>query len=583
MRTSLRHPCILALVTLATLVWSAPPVRAASMLAPQDIRPKDFSLVKKDGVYHLFYIRHNDLFPPFATENDFGHAVSTDLYHWTQLSPVMAVDPHGWDNLHMWAPHVIAVNGLYWMFYTGVTETPGQFVGTQRIGLAVSNDLMTWNRVGTQPVWDTRAAPWAWWAPLNSGVACRDPFVMEDPGAPGQFLLYYTASPASDTLSTLVAVARSPNGDFQQWVDEKPLWITHHSYSFNTLTESPHLFQHNGRWFMFITTNAGQSLSFFVGSNPLGEPASWTYRGRLANMLGVDTSLWFASEYLRDGTADLFAYCAADRIEIRHIVWGTGDNFALIEPAFFHVVSMDWSRPTALEREPIALKLTTANWYAFGGHLVAFVQNQYGREVPAPLDSLGLPATPALASDTTLIGWSPRRWPSTLDPGTPMFVRVAIDDGSATTPWLMVLANPRGPSQLHGPTTRSGDPPGNDAPQGETPRDTLRSGAAAGATRAGSPGGAGRGLALRTLAHTPFGGGPAVAFELARPSPVRADVFDLQGRRVVTLADRGFAAGAQVLTWNGCDAAGTRVGRGLYFVRVRTPALVSGTRVLLDR
>jgi len=206
-RTSLRHPCILALVTLATLVWSAPPVRAASMLAPQDIRPKDFSLIKKDGVYHLFYIRHNDLFPPFATENDFGHAVSTDLYHWTQLAPVMGVDPYGWDNLHVWAPHVIARNGLYWMFYTGVTETPGQFADTQRIGLAVSSDLMTWNRVGTQPVWDTHSAAWAWWAPLNSGVACRDPFVMEDPSTPGQYLLYYTASPASDTLATLVGLA----------------------------------------------------------------------------------------------------------------------------------------------------------------------------------------------------------------------------------------------------------------------------------------------------------------------------------------------------------------------------------------
>src|SRR5207253_2067409 len=127
-----------------------------------------------------------------------------------------------------------------------------------------------------------------------------------------------------------------------------------------------------------------------------------------------------------------------------------------------------------------------------------------------------------------------------------MLVRVAIDDSSATTPWLMVLANPRGPSPLHGPPTRTSDPPGNDAPPEVTPRDTPSTGAGSTATPTATPTGSrvgsGRGLALRPLARTPLGGGPAVAFELVRPGPVRADVFDLQGRRVATLADRVLAA-----------------------------------------
>src|SRR5262249_39598092 len=109
-RLSLRHPCILALAALAAVAGGpgAPrPAHAASIDAPLDYRPKDFAFVKKDGVYHLFYIRHNDFLPPFATEIDFGHAISTDLYNWTQLPTVMGVNPHGWDNLHVWAPHVI--------------------------------------------------------------------------------------------------------------------------------------------------------------------------------------------------------------------------------------------------------------------------------------------------------------------------------------------------------------------------------------------------------------------------------------------------------------------------------------------
>src|SRR5262249_59733136 len=122
-------------------------------------------------------------------------------------------------------------------------------------GAAGPSDLMTWNRAPAAPVWSTAGVPWAWWSPLNTAMACRDPFVMPDPSAPGQWLMYYTATPASDTVATLIAVARS-TGDQGVWHDEKPLWITHRSYSFNPVTESPHLFEHGGRWFLFITTNA---------------------------------------------------------------------------------------------------------------------------------------------------------------------------------------------------------------------------------------------------------------------------------------------------------------------------------------
>ena len=442
------------------------------MITPTNERPKDFAFIKKDGVYHLFYIRHNDFLPPFATELDFGHAISTDLYHWSQLPPVMGVDPYGWDNAHMWAPHIVFSGGLYWMFYTGVTETLGQFADTQRIGVAVSRDLMTWSRILSQPVWQLSSAPWAWWRPMNANMACRDPFVMEDPSAPGQYLLYYTASPASDTAATLIGVARSPQGDLGAWVDAKPLWVTHRSFSFNTITESPHLFPHAGHWFMVISANAGQPLSFYVGSDPLGEPAQWTYRGRLRNMIGVDTQLWFASETLRDGNHDLFAHCAASLIQIHEIVWGTGDNFTLTEPAFFHVVSLGWTWPSVREFEPVGLRLTTANWYAFTGHLVAFVRTGPSTEVAAPLDSLGFSGTPTLTSDSTVVAWYPRRWPATLPTSVPMQVRIATDDSTATSPWLTVSSNdplvsmPRG----HGSQLPDG------APGGPSPDSTVSSG-----------------------------------------------------------------------------------------------------------
>jgi hypothetical protein len=546
------------------------------MSAPPGIRPKDFAFVKKDGVYHLFYIRHSDFLPWWATETDFGHAVSTDLYSWTQLPPVLPIAPYSWDNLHVWAPHIVEADGLWWMFYTGVSDKPGQLVETQRLGLAVSSDLMTWTRVHSTPVWATSSVPWAWWAPLRPGMSCRDPFVMRDPAAPGQWLLYYTATPASDTTSNVIGVARSPDGDLSHWVDEKPLWITHHSQTFNVITESPHLFEHAGRWFMFITTWAGQPLTFYTSSNPVGEPSEWVYRGRLRNMLGWDTSSWAASEMLRDGDHDLFAFVDNTRIDIRRIAWLGDDSFTLDQPSSFHMVAMDWTDRIVPESRYVGLELECANGYAFDRSLVAWVRDANGQEIPAPLDSLGLPSRPSLLADSLLVPWFTRRWPGSLGADEPMTIRVAMDDGTASTPWLRVLANPVSrpdgawPGGTVSDSTHQPPPPPPPLPEDTIPLDPT------GALRAaaGEP-------PLRVLVGTPLGSNPALALSLALPGDVRVDVFDLQGRRVARLADRRLSAGTHVLPWDGRDARGARAPGGLYFARAVTPAGVHGARFLL--
>ena len=77
-----------------------------------------------------------------------------------------------------------------------------------------------------------------------------------------------------------------------------------------------------GLWYLFVSTTSGQPLTLYTSPDPMAAPAGWTYRGRLRNMLGYDTSTWFASEYLRDGDHDLFAYSVGDRLEFREIEWG---------------------------------------------------------------------------------------------------------------------------------------------------------------------------------------------------------------------------------------------------------------------
>ncbi len=61
-------------------------------------------------------------------------------------------------------------------------------------------------------------------------------------------------------------------------------------------------------------------------------------------------------------------------------------------------------------------------------------------------------------------------------------------------------------------------------------------------------------------------------FRLALPesSPVRVDVFDVNGRRVRTLADEELPSGVHLLAWDGRSAGGAPVASGIYFARLRT-------------
>ncbi|MEP7028941.1 MAG: FlgD immunoglobulin-like domain containing protein, partial [Candidatus Eisenbacteria bacterium] len=71
-------------------------------------------------------------------------------------------------------------------------------------------------------------------------------------------------------------------------------------------------------------------------------------------------------------------------------------------------------------------------------------------------------------------------------------------------------------------------------------------------------------------APNPFraGGTTTLRFALAQSADVRLEVFDAAGRRVVTLLDRGLAAGPGEATWDGADARGRQVAPGVYFYRL---------------
>ena len=72
-----------------------------------------------------------------------------------------------------------------------------------------------------------------------------------------------------------------------------------------------------------------------------------------------------------------------------------------------------------------------------------------------------------------------------------------------------------------------------------------------------------------------------ISFALSEPSPVKLEIFNLLGQRVVTLVDKNLSAGAQKFPWNGRDRRGAPVPTGVYLYRLETDRQVSTRKLVV--
>lgn len=89
--------------------------------------------------------------------------------------------------------------------------------------------------------------------------------------------------------------------------------------------------------------------------------------------------------------------------------------------------------------------------------------------------------------------------------------------------------------------------------------------------------------ALSSAAPNPFNPSLRIGFALAEPGRTRVTVHDLMGRRIATLVDRPFAAGAHAVDWHGRDDAGRACASGGYVVRLVQGDRVDSRKVMLAR
>lgn len=153
----------------------------------------DFWLADDGERYHFFFLKApRSLGNPDLRHwnTSIGHAVSADLTAWTVLPDAIApaIGP-AFDDFTTWTGSAVrADDGTWLLFYTGTSR--GDAILTQRIGVAMSPDLQTWTKRGTEPIcvsdprWYLQGVD-----PLGPDEAWRDPWVFRDPDGDGWHML----------------------------------------------------------------------------------------------------------------------------------------------------------------------------------------------------------------------------------------------------------------------------------------------------------------------------------------------------------------------------------------------------------
>lgn len=185
------------------------------------------SWIADDGDrYHLYFLKAPRAIGDPARRHEaavIGHASSVDLTDWTVHADALHPSESGWDDLALWTGSIArGDDGLWRMYYTAIS-TSGHGVLDQRVGMAESDDLTSWRRVGDAPIvnpdprWyktlDGRAGPSETW---------RDPLVFRDPTGDGwHMLLTARAVGAGRNDDGVLAHARS--ADMRTWELQPPV------------------------------------------------------------------------------------------------------------------------------------------------------------------------------------------------------------------------------------------------------------------------------------------------------------------------------------------------------------------------
>ena len=221
-----------------------------------------------DGTWHLYGITGVES-QAASREDTFAHATAPSLNGpWTKQPPVLTVDPDYFGEQHLWAPHVVAANRQYYMFYAAGSGS------SAAINLATSTDLWTWTRAPTGPL-------------FRDGYEARDPDVVR---IGDEWVMYYTATSGPQGGNHVVAYRTST--DLLHWGSRQIAFTDPEVGTGGGPTESPFVVQRGPFWYLFLGPRGG-----YVGTDVYrsSDPRSFE-QARKAGHLAAH-----AAEVIQDG------------------------------------------------------------------------------------------------------------------------------------------------------------------------------------------------------------------------------------------------------------------------------------------
>ena len=222
------------------------------------------------GRCNLFGITREEPARP-AEEDNFAHATATNLTtkQWDKQPFALTVDSKGGE-AHLWAPHVIEHEGLYYMYYCAGGKGSAEY----QIKLATSKDMSKWERHPANPM-------------LIDGFDARDPFILRHGD---KWLMYYTATTKPQGGNHTVFVVESK--DLVHWdKNKKTAFLDPEIGTFGGPTESPFVVRRGKTFYLFIGPRDDYSRTCVYRSN---DP----YEFKIENMVGSIKSR--AAEVIRD-------------------------------------------------------------------------------------------------------------------------------------------------------------------------------------------------------------------------------------------------------------------------------------------
>ncbi|MEY2426483.1 MAG: hypothetical protein QOI61_2055 [Actinomycetota bacterium] len=253
-----------------------------------------------DGTWHLIGITHVEPFKP-QEEVDLCHATAPSLLGpWTKHPPALTADPSSGE-VHLWAPHVIAHDGRYWMFVCAGSQAGGD---SYRLHLATSTDGFAWTRHAENPL-------------VVDGFHARDPMVL---WVDDRWVMYYTAT-SEPTYGHHVVIA-TESDDLVHWRGRTIVYRDELQGDHAGPTESPFVVPRNGRYYLFM---GPADFGDAVAQQAAGERVNWAEAYSSTIVLESDDPLHFDAANI---AGEITAHAAEVIVDehgndwISHCGWG---------------------------------------------------------------------------------------------------------------------------------------------------------------------------------------------------------------------------------------------------------------------